>query len=83
MIGGTGKAIIQAMLLGPVLSTSGNKKLGILAHEPNKDLAFLKQLFEEGKVRPVIDRVYKLEELPTAMRYFSEGRAGGKVVISI
>lgn len=53
--------------------------------EPNKkeDLDFIKELFEAGKVVPVIDRCYPLSEVPEAFRYFKEGHAQGKLVITM
>jgi NADPH:quinone reductase-like Zn-dependent oxidoreductase len=57
--------------------------MGLLLHKPNKDLAFMKALFETGKVIPVIDRVYPLSEVAEALRYLGEGRVKGKVVISV
>jgi NADPH:quinone reductase-like Zn-dependent oxidoreductase len=47
------------------------------------DLVFLKELLETGKVKPVIDRQYKLSELREAFGYFEQGHAQGKVVITI
>jgi NADPH:quinone reductase-like Zn-dependent oxidoreductase len=44
---------------------------------------FLKELFEAGKVVPVIDRRYPLSEVPEALRYLEEGHAQGKVVITM
>lgn len=43
----------------------------------------LKDLIEADKVRPVIDRTYPLGEAPAAIRYMQEGRARGKVVITV
>jgi NADPH:quinone reductase-like Zn-dependent oxidoreductase len=60
-----------------------SKKMGILAHKPNKDLAFMKELLEAGKVVPVIDKRYPLSEVPEALRYFGEGHAKGKLVITL
>ena len=57
--------------------------MGILMHKPNKDLAFIKELFEAGKVVPIIDRRYPLNETAEALRYFGEGHARGKVVITV
>ena len=58
--------------------------MGILMHKPNKkDLNFMKELFEAGKVVPVIDRRYPLSEVAEALRYFGEGHAQGKVVITL
>ncbi len=84
MTGGSMRQIFQAMLLAPWLSLSGNKKMGgIVAHANLKDLVFIKELMEEGKVVPVIDRVYPLAEVPEALRYLVAGHARGKVVIKV
>ncbi len=83
MLGGSTARIFQIMFLGPLISMTGSKKLGILMLKPNKDLAFMKELFETGKVKPVIDRRYPLSEVAEALRYFGEGLAQGKVVITL
>ena len=83
MIGGSSARIFQVMFLGPWISMIGSKKLGILAHKPNKGLDFMKELFEAGKVVPVIDRRYPLSEVPEAIRYLEKGHAQGKVVITL
>jgi len=43
----------------------------------------LKDLLEDGKIKPVIDRVYPLKEVAAAVRYLEDGHARGKVVISV
>ncbi len=84
MSGGSTKQMFQAMLLGPLRSKNGGKKMGNILAKPNiKDLAFVKDLLEAGKVVPVIDRRYPLSEVAEALRYLEKGRAQGKVVISI
>ncbi|MDQ0915092.1 NAD(P)-dependent alcohol dehydrogenase [Paenibacillus sp. V4I5] len=84
MVGGSMSRIFQVMFLGPWISMTGNKKMGILMHKPNKnDQNFIKELFEAGKVAPVIDRCYPLSEVAEALRYFGEGHPKGKVVISV
>jgi NADPH:quinone reductase-like Zn-dependent oxidoreductase len=83
MVGGSTARIFQAMLLGPLISMTGSKKMGFMAHKPNKDLAFMKELFEAGKVVPVIDRRYPLSDVAEALRYFGEGHAKGKLVITV
>lgn len=83
MVGGSSARIFQVMFLGPWISMTGSKKMGILMHKPNKDLAFMKELFEAGKVVPIIDRRYPLNETAEALRYFGEGHARGKVVITV
>ena len=81
--GGSWARVFQTMLLGPLISMTGSKKMGILMHKPNKDLAFMKELLEAGKVVPVIDRRYPLREVAEALRYFGEGNVKGKVVITV
>ena len=49
----------------------------------NKDLAYMCELFEVGKVKPVIDGPYKLEEVPEAFRVFGNAEHKGKLVIVI
>lgn len=84
-IGGSTAAIFQALFLAPLISRIGTKKLGVVLQKPNRkeDLDFLTELFEAGKVVPVIDRRYPLTELPEALRYLEEGHALGKVVITV
>jgi len=81
--GGSWARVYQTMFLGPLISMTGSRKMGILMHKPNKGLAFIKELFEAGKVVPVIDRRYSLSKVAEALRYFGEGHAKGKVVITL
>lgn len=84
MIGGSmGGLLLQMMVLGKLLSRNG-KNVGIMGYRPNrKDLDFISRLFEEGKLVPVIDRCYALEDVPDAFRYFGTGDVKGKIVVSI
>jgi NADPH:quinone reductase-like Zn-dependent oxidoreductase len=60
------------------------KNLRVLAVQPNpRDLVHMTELYEAGKVVPVIDRRYPLSAVPEALRYLGEGRAKGKVVITV
>jgi len=83
MVGGSTVRIFQVVFLGPLISMTTSKEIGILARKPNKDLVFMKELFEAGKVKPVIDKCYPLSEVAEALRYFGEGHAKGKVVITM
>jgi NADPH:quinone reductase-like Zn-dependent oxidoreductase len=82
--GGAWAQMFQAMLLGPWISMAGSKKMGgLVAKVDQKDLVFIKELLEAGKVKPVIDRRYPLSEVPEALRYLGEGHARGKMVITL
>jgi NADPH:quinone reductase-like Zn-dependent oxidoreductase len=60
------------------------KQMGNLLHRQDaKDLAFVKELIEAGRVVPVVDKRYPLHELAEAFCYFGEGHARGKVVITV
>jgi NADPH:quinone reductase-like Zn-dependent oxidoreductase len=84
LIGGSGAQLTQAMVQGPWISMTGSKKMGNMLQRPNqKDLIYMKELLEAGKVKPVIDKCYKLSEVPEAFRYFEEGHAQGKIVITV
>jgi len=81
--GGEMAQIFQPMLLGPWLSTDG-RKMTNLAMKPNKnDLTYIKGLIEAGKVKPVIDKRFPLNEVPEALRYYGQGRSRGKVVVTM
>ena len=70
---------VKLMLVSPFVS----QKLGmILAQLNHDDLALLADLMQSGKVAPVIDKRYKLSELPQAIEYLEQGHARGKVVIT-
>ena len=84
MSGGAPSQMYQAMLLGPWISMTGSKKMGSLMSKPSqKDLVFIKELIEAGKVKPVIDRRYPLSDAAKAFRYLEQGHAQGKVVITV
>jgi NADPH:quinone reductase-like Zn-dependent oxidoreductase len=82
-VGGSMPRLFQALLLWPWISMTQHKNIRLLALKPNDGLADMKELFEAGKVVPVIDGPYKLSEVPKAFRHFGEGRHKGKVVIAL
>lgn len=83
-IGGSPAQTFQAMILGPLMSKSDGRKMTSVMKKANqKDLLFIRDLLEEGKIRPVIDECYPLSKTAEAFRYFGKGHARGKVVITI
>jgi NADPH:quinone reductase-like Zn-dependent oxidoreductase len=84
LVGGSVFRIFQGMLLAPLLSLIGSKKTRFFIADLNqKDLVFLKELLEAGKIVPVIDRGYPLRDAADAIRYLEEGHAQGKIVITV
>jgi NADPH:quinone reductase-like Zn-dependent oxidoreductase len=74
----------SSLFLGPLISMTGSKKVGSLSAKPSvKDLVYMKELLEAGKVVPVIDRRYPLSEVAEAVRHYGERRATGKIVITV
>jgi NADPH:quinone reductase-like Zn-dependent oxidoreductase len=79
-LGGFDRQILRA----PLLSLFVSQKLkGLVSPERREDLEVLRELIQAGKVMPVIDRTFPLEEAPEAIRYVASGRARGKVVIAV
>lgn len=73
MIGGSGTQMTQAIFLGPFISIISKKKMGnLMASASQKDLVFIKELLEAGKIKPVIDKRYTLSQVPDAMQYLEE-----------
>src|SRR5437879_6050922 len=71
---------LKALMLSPFVS---QKFAPFLAELNQEDLTIMRDLMQAGKVTPVIDRRYKLSEVPAAIRYLEEGHARGKVVIAV
>jgi len=83
LVGGASSVVNQLMLLGPLISLTSKKKMSLLLYKPNKGLDYLIELIESGKVHPVVDKIYPLSETVDAFRYYGDGRARGKVVITV
>ena len=83
MVGGPTRRFLAALVLGPVLSLTSRQKLGGFSMNVDRDdLEAVRNLLESGDVAPVVDRRYRLSEVPEAIRHLEAGHAKGKVVIS-
>jgi NADPH:quinone reductase-like Zn-dependent oxidoreductase len=84
LVGGSFGKILQMLLQSALLSKAGGQQFSVLmAKAKAEDLAYLKDLMEAGRVKPVIEKVYSLDQVPEAMRYLGEGHAKGKLVVRI
>jgi NADPH:quinone reductase-like Zn-dependent oxidoreductase len=84
VVGGSVATLLQVLLLGPFIRRSEGKNLRVLAVQRNPaDLETITKLCEAGQIIPAIDRCYPLSEAPAALQYVGEGRALGKVVITV
>lgn len=76
--------VLARLLKGFVLSRFVGQKLVMIGAKLTKeDLTSLGELVKTGNLTPVIDRRYRLSELPEAMRYLERGHARGKVIIAV
>jgi hypothetical protein len=78
------QAVLQAMLLRPVISRFGRKKMGSFLCQPTQqDLAFIKEFLGTSKVVLVIERCYPLGETAETLWYLEGGHAKAQLVITI
>jgi NADPH:quinone reductase-like Zn-dependent oxidoreductase len=76
--------MLASMLLQPAVALFVSQKLtGIFAKVNRNDLEFLSQLVDSGKLKPVLDRTYSLNETLEAIRYVEQCHTRGKVAISV
>jgi NADPH:quinone reductase-like Zn-dependent oxidoreductase len=83
-LGGSMGRLGQALVVGPALSLATGRSAGLLFWwRPFKaeDVAALSELVATGRLRPVIDRRYALDDVVDALRHVDESRARGKVII--
>jgi NADPH:quinone reductase-like Zn-dependent oxidoreductase len=74
---------IRRQLRAAALSPFVRQKLGFfISKERSRDLEELRKLLQAGAIRPVVDKTFPLDEVPTAIRYLRDGHARGKIVIT-
>lgn len=81
-VGGGLNRIFQIVLLRHWISRFYGKNISVVGLKPNKDLSYINELYESGKIKPVIDGPYRLRDAPELIQYFGEGRHTGKIVLS-
>ena len=82
-VGGEIPRLLQTFLLGPFVSRLSGKHLRVVVLKPNKDLARVNELFEAGRLVPVIDGTYSFPDVREAFRRFGTGDHQGKVVVTL
>ncbi|RPJ28253.1 MAG: NAD(P)-dependent alcohol dehydrogenase, partial [Planctomycetaceae bacterium] len=82
-VGGSIPRLLQALVLGPLIAQLYHKYVRLVGLKPNKDLAYMNELFEAGRLQPVIDGPYKLADLPEAFRLFGTGDHKGKIIVTM
>lgn len=81
-VGGLLSRLLQSLILAAWISTFNKKHIRLVSLKPNKDLEYLNRLFESGKLKPVIEGPYGLDDYAEAFRIFDKGEHKGKVVIT-
>ena len=79
-VGGKTSRLLQLLIFGKLIR---KHKMRLVGYKANKDLVYLVELFEAGKLKPVIDKCFPLEKTAEAFRYFGDGRFKGKIVIKL
>ncbi len=82
-VGGHISRLLQTAIGGWLMSRWSTRRLRVVGLKPNKDLAYVNQLFEAGQLRPIIDRPYTLANIADAFRRFGAADHQGKIVITI
>jgi len=83
VVGGATKRIFQLLLVGRWATRGTGQSMKLLLAKPNVGLDYLQELFEAGKVTPVIERSLGLTEVPEALRHLGAGQALGKLVVTM
>jgi NADPH:quinone reductase-like Zn-dependent oxidoreductase len=75
---------LMGLITAPILSLFTEQQfVNLMAELKKEDLSFIGELIHSGKVKPVIDKRYKLSEVAEAIRYSETGRARGKIIIEM
>jgi NADPH:quinone reductase-like Zn-dependent oxidoreductase len=77
------KLLLKTLIAGPWIRLTRRRRVGLIALRPNRDMRYLNECFEAGKLVPVIDGPYSLADSREAFRRFGAGDHLGKIVITI
>lgn len=84
VVGGATSIFVRQPIVNLVYGRKGGRQIkSILTNVNQKDLDYLRELLETGKIVPAIGRTYPLAEVPDAIRYMEAGHTQGKVVIEV
>ena len=84
MVGGSNARLFQVLLFGSLISKISRRTVRCLMSKPNQaDLVILKDFVEVGKIVPLIDRCYRLSEVPVAIRALEQRQVQGKLAICV
>lgn len=82
VVGGSSAAVLGVVSLG-ALPLKGHRKLSLLLYKANEKMSRLQEWMKSGKVKPVVERTYALEQVPDAVRDLEQGHAQGKLVVTL
>lgn len=82
-VGGSLLRLLQYLFLIPLVAMTGKKRARIVMLKPNKDLEYMKQLYDQGKMKVIIDGPYRLEETRKVFEIYARQEHKGKMVITV
>lgn len=82
-VGGSLFRLLQYFLLNPLVAMTSNKRVYIVMLKVNKDLEYIKQLYDAGKMKVIIDGPYRLEDTAKAFEIYARQQHTGKMVITV
>jgi len=84
LVGGSTARFFQILLFGSLISGFSGRKITALASAPRQtDLQLLKDWLMSGTIAPLIDQMYLLKDLPSAIRQLEQRQVTGKVVVRV
>ena len=82
-IGGRSGKLLQMLYMRPILKLFSKKRIHMVMLKANQDLEYINQLYEDNKIKCVIDGPYSFDKIPWAVQRFGDGLHHGKIVISV